>query len=137
MSRRARIHPKGMRPGAAKRRRLKTPPRRGLGEQSLESQMQCHLQETRAADGVLDQAEFAAGRADITHVRSAVLLAGDGKRSRVLRRICKVRIEFHVVVGGIEARMVEDVERLNIKLQPEALADPEILENADVHARLE
>ena len=46
-------------------------------------------------------------------------------------------IKFHVVVWRIEAWAVEEVEHLNVKFQPKALADFEILEDAHIHAGLE
>src|ERR1700744_4761911 len=99
--------------------------------------MQRHWEEEGASDGVLDEAEFAGWRADVGVGGRAVGLAVDGERRAVLRRIFEEWIELDVVVGRVEARVIEDVERLDVEFQVEAFVDLEILEDAHVDPRLE
>jgi len=107
--------------------------------QNLERQVQGHLQETRAADGVLDDTELPVGRANIGRLEANPRSLRDAGRltgADVVGRIRKERIELDVVVRRIEAGMIEDVEGLQIETQLEALGDLEILEQAHVDARL-
>src|ERR1700722_256012 len=103
----------------------------------LERQVKSHLEEAGASDGVLDEAEFAGWGADVGVGSGAVGLAVDWERRTVLRRIFEERVELDVVVGRVEARVVEDVERLHVELEVEALVDLEIFEYSHVNARLE
>ena len=64
--------------------------------------MQRQLQEARAADGVLDDAQAAFRR--------------EG------RRPCVVGEEHNVVVGRIEIRMIEEVVCVEVEAQPVTLA---------------
>ena len=111
------------------------PPRMYLtGSAISERQVEGHLEEAGASDGVLDYAEFAGRRADIGVGRRAVGLAVDGEWRGVLRRIFEERIELDVVVRRVEARVIEDVERLDVEFQVEAFVDLEVLEDAHVDA---
>ena len=60
-----------------------------------------------------------------------------GEWRGVLRRIFEEWVELDVVVGRVETRVIEDVERLDVEFEPEALGDLEIFEDAHVHAGLE
>ena len=66
--------------------------------------MQRHLNEARAADGVRELAQMSIRRDCIPYVRA-------GKTGR--RRIAK-SVEIHVVIGNIEAWVIEDVEGVHI-----------------------
>jgi len=80
---------------------------------------------------VLDEPERAERRTNVAVASSTVC------KSRVSRRIVEERIEFDVVVWRVEARMIKDVERLDVKFQPITLGESKILENAHVDAGLE
>src|SRR5580704_9492477 len=103
----------------------------------LERQVKSHLEEAGASDGVLDEAEFAGWGADVGVGSGAVGLAVDWERRTVLRRIFEERVELDVVVGRVEARVVEDVERLHVELEVESFVDLEVFEYSHVNARLE
>jgi len=62
--------------------------------------VQRHLNEPRAADGVLNHAEVASR------------IAADDDRN-----FAKRRVELDVIVGGVETWMVEDIEKLSRKFQ--------------------
>src|SRR5580693_6817606 len=79
--------------------------------------MQAQLQESRAADGVLNQSQAALGR--------------------VGRRTSKIGEERDVVVRRVEIGMIEHVERVSPEIQPEALLEGELLGQAHVKANLE
>ena len=69
----------------------------------LKVQMKRHLDESRAADRMLDDPKASMGRERIT-------------RGRI-----ETRVEGNVVVGRVEARSVEDIEEVNAILQSEPL----------------
>src|SRR5450755_1097805 len=103
----------------------------------LKGQVQGHLQEAGASDGVLDYAQVTRRGADVGVGGGAVGLASFWKWGAVLWRVGEERVELHVVVGRVEARVVEDVKGLHIELQAEALGDLEIFEDGHVDTGLE
>src|SRR5580765_906226 len=108
-----------------------------ISKRGLERQVQGHLQEAGAADGVLDDAELSAGRADVAAVGGAVLLTGHRKWRRVLRWIGEERVEFDVVIWSVKTGMIEDIKCLHVEFQPEAFRDHKNLGNAHVYTGLE
>lgn len=85
--------------------------------QPLKHQVHAQLQETRAAYRVLNQAQAALRRN-----RCRAFVIGE---------------ERHVVVGGIEIGVVEDIERIRFEPQMEALFDLELLGQVHVETHLE
>ena len=89
---------------------------------------------------MLDEPELAVRRANIGVRRRAILLrgiqGGIGKWSGIRRRIVEERVELDVVVGRIEAGVVENIESLHVELQPEAFVDPKVFEDGHVDAGL-
>ena len=96
--------------------------------QMLEGKVQRHLQESRAADGVLDKPELTVWRAGISTLGAD---SGVHRHTRifphVIRRIPEAGIECNVIIRRIEAGVVKDVKGLHIKTEFEALLDSEIL----------
>src|ERR1700719_3421721 len=93
--------------------------------------MQCQLDESRTADGVLDGSAAARGRDQITWRGAAV------ERSRHIRRITERRIEGDVVIRRVEARMIEGVEELPIEANRQTLVQARFLEHREIEAGLE
>lgn len=90
----------------------------------LELQVQRQLQKARAADGVGDRAERGpkrrARRAGISPLKAgtgSLRKTGYTARANIVWWVPKERIEPHVIVGRIEAWMIEEVEALCIKTQ--------------------
>ena len=79
--------------------------------------MHRELQEARAANRVLDQAQAA-----LRGIRWRTLVIGK---------------EVHVVVRSVEIGMVENIEGIGFKLQPVALFELELFGQAHVEAHLE
>src|SRR5579859_855194 len=109
----------------------------------LEREVQGHLQEPRAADGVLDPAKLAERRIAHIPIGSDARLAlrkWHKAFCRIIvirRRIGEERVKCNVIVRRIKTGVVENVKRLDIKLKFEALGDLEVLEKPHIHARLE
>ena len=99
-----------------------------LPYQTLEGKVQRHLQESRTADGVLNEPKLTVWRAGISALRAD---SGIHRHARifphVIRRIPEPRIECNVIIRRIEAGVVKDVKGLHIKTEFEALLDSEIL----------
>lgn len=76
-----------------------------FSRRSLELQVQRQLEETRASNRVLDHSE--------------------ASRRRVLRRRRVVREKLDVVVGRVEVRLIENVERVEGEAQAEKLGPKE------------
>jgi len=85
----------------------------------LELQVQRHLDETGTSDGVLDHAQVSEGR------------------KRVARIGIEAGIESHIVVVGIKAGMVGNVEEIGRVLESEALGELRLLDDRRIRARLE
>ena len=106
----------------------------------LKRQMHRHLQEAGAADGVLDEPELTVWRANISVRRRAILLRGIQRGIRkwcgIRRRIVEERVELDVVIRSIKTGVVENVESLDVELQPETFVDPKVLEDGHIDARL-
>src|SRR5467141_2477933 len=98
--------------------------------------MQRHLQESRAADGVLDEAELSARGTLIGTLKTNPSCSCEARAGTVVRWIGEVRIESDVVVWSIEAWVIENIERLHIEAQFEPLPNLKILEERHVHAGL-
>ncbi len=99
--------------------------------------MQRHLQEARAADGVLDQPKLAARGTLISALKTNPGCLCKARAGTIVRWIGKERVEFDVVVRRIEAGMVEDIKSLDVKSQLETLFNPEVLEQRHIHTGLE
>src|ERR1700691_4154102 len=82
-----------------------------------ETQVQRDLQKSRAADRVLDDPQAAS--------------------ERINRRRLKDVEEGDVVVGRVEIRVIEHVERVEVQAQLETLAELELLAQRHVEAYLE
>ena len=111
-----------------------------LGKWLLEIQMQCHLQESRAAESVLDYAELTGRRARIRALdpdSRGLCVAGCVACTDVIRRIAEERVEPHVVIRRIEAWVIEHVESLHIEAKNKPLFKFEVFEEREVDARLE
>jgi hypothetical protein len=89
--------------------------------------MQRHLQEPRAANGVLDDAPEAA-RWDRVSGRKVV---------DIQRRILEERVEPYVVVRRVKAGVVEEVECLCVPPEFESFRRTEFLEDRKIESRLE
>src|SRR5450631_815726 len=96
--------------------------------------MKRHLKDSRTSECVLDQAQVSLRR---TVVGSRTGDTRGESWKAVLGRIPEERIEQHIVIGHVEARMVKQVERVEIVAQSVALADFEILEDAEIETILE
>lgn len=111
-----------------------------LADYALEGEMQRHLEEPRAPDGVLDHTKLPPWRfASVCKVQSwsSTGLVWVGRFSRrVARETAEKGIEPHVVVWRIETRVIQEVKRLHVKLEPKSLCQFELLEDGHVHARL-
>jgi hypothetical protein len=101
-----------------------------LDQSDLEREMQRHLKEPRTSNGVLNDAKVATRRTGIGVGRSSDAWIEPGIHLVVDRRIAEKWIELDIVVGDIEAWMVEDVECLHVVSQIEAVIDFEILKNS-------
>src|SRR5258708_12240398 len=74
-----------------------------------ECKVQRHLNEPRAADGMLQYSQVAGRRERISkYSRTASWIR--------LRGVAEPRIERNIVAGDIEAGMIEDIERLQVIL---------------------
>src|SRR5260370_6586313 len=98
--------------------------------------MQRHLQESRAADRVQDKAELSARRTLIGALKTNSGRPCEASAGAVLGWIGEVRIESDVVVWRIEARVIENIECLDIEAQFEPLLNLKILEERHVDAGL-
>ena len=111
--------------------------------------MQRHLDEPRAADSVLDHSQLTGGRTlkgaprERGGRRKEVIDGGrkPAERGRWARlkkwRIGEAGSELDVVVGRIETGMVEDIEKLRVVFEMEALRQLEILEDREIETLLE
>ena len=102
--------------------------------------MQCHLQEPRAAKRVLDHAKLAGRRARIRTLDAdarSLRVARCVTRADVIRWIAEERIEPYIVIRRIEAWVIEQVESLHVETKNKTLSKFEVLEERQVHARLE
>ncbi|HMD99537.1 MAG TPA: hypothetical protein VKM93_19685 [Terriglobia bacterium] len=120
---------KGARRGDAARRPNEEPRWRS------ENQVQRHLDKARAAEGVLNKPQRSAGRAGISPGR------GDARsEERILpigsvgRWVREVRVKRHVVVGRVEARLVEEVKGIGSELEMPAVGGGEVV--VDIAVRL-
>src|SRR5258708_17056687 len=106
----------------------------------LKRQMQRHLQEPRTAQRVLNDTELPGRRARISSLEAD---AGCLRKARVapgahvVRRIAEEWIKPNVVVGRVEASMVEHVKGLHIEAQGKPFGELEGLEDGHIDARLE
>ena len=83
----------------------------------LKEQVERHLKEPWAADGVLNHPQAALRR--------------DRGRPGIVGE------EIHIVVGCVEIGLVEDIECVRLETQPEALLDGKLLGQAYIEALLE
>src|ERR1700674_2395522 len=139
----------GERGSGERKSRRKTTARRNLLQmsiasclhcQTLEGKVQRHLQETRTADGVLDKPELPRRGTDVGIGSETGMLVSSWKGIRgrwaICRRIGEEGIEFDVIVWSVKARVIENIEGLQVKLQSTSIVDPEILEESHIHAGL-
>src|SRR5580700_3730951 len=89
-------------------------------------QMQRHLDETRAADGVCERAQMSNRRNCISYRR-----AGKARGRRVTESV-----EINAIVGNIEARVIEDIEGVHVVPQRKSFRQLEILEGAEIETVL-
>src|ERR1700676_1187469 len=109
-----------------------------LGWSTSERQVQRHLDESRTADGVLQSAEIAGRRANVSPgARNARREKWSAKARSVLRWVSEEGIEIDIIAGDVEAWVIEDVEGDNIVLQRPFFVELEILRHAEIEAVLE
>src|ERR1700686_1800129 len=99
-----------------------------------ERQMQSHLNEARTADGVLQSAEIALRRANISPGAGN---AGGEARKTIYRRGREERIEIDIVTRDIETWVIKDVESDNVIFQRPFFVELEILRHTEIEAVLE
>src|ERR1700680_2513905 len=94
---------------------------------ALKLQMQRHLDEAWAADGVCERAQMSNRRNCISYRR-----AGKARGRRVTESV-----EINAIVGNIEARVIEDIEGVHVVPQRKSFRQLEILEGAEIETVLE